>query len=257
MKRELVLPLVASVAMFGVAAWGSSARQDARERLQNSAEVLTEIAASPDKGIPNEVVQRARCIIVVPHLVKAGLIAGGKYGRGVAVCRTNSGKHAGAKTAWSAPAFITIGGASWGLQIGAEGIDLVMMVMNDKGFQQLMSNKVQATAEGSITAGPVGRHASVGSDWKQDADVLTYSRVKGVFAGQTLEGAVIEQDADSTTAFYGSDIPSNKILSGSVPAPDEAAPFLKAVAEISHQAATREAKKQTSQNDAMESRRVP
>ena len=162
------------------------------------ADVLKEIMDAPDKGIPEEVLDDAKCIVVVPHLIKAGFIVGGKHGRGVASCRTATG--------WSAPAFISVGGGSWGLQIGAEGVDLVMLVMNDKGLQHLLSSKFQLSGEGSAAAGPVGRHASAGTDWKMNAELLTYSRSKGAFAGLTLEGAVIEQDADSTTAIYGRDV---------------------------------------------------
>ncbi len=162
------------------------------------ATVLKQIMDTPDKGIPEEVLDNAKCIVVVPHLIKAGFIFGGKHGRGVASCRTATG--------WSAPAFISVSGGSWGLQIGAEGVDLVMLVMNDKGLQHLLSSKFQLSGEGSAAAGPVGRHASAGTDWKMNAELLTYSRSKGAFAGLTLEGAVIEQDADSTTAIYGRDV---------------------------------------------------
>jgi SH3 domain-containing YSC84-like protein 1 len=240
MKRYLVSMAICLAVTSGSVTWGSTPREDAAGRMQNSADVLKQIAAAPDKGIPDEVVKRAKCIVVFPHIVKAGLIVGGKYGRGVAVCRTSAKKNAG----WSAPAFITIGGGSWGLQIGAEGLDVVMMVMNDKGLQRLLSNKFQITIEGSAAAGPVGNHASVGAGWNQDTEILTYGRSKGAFAGQTLEGAAVEQDADTTTAVYGSSIPFGKILGGSVAAPASAAPFLHAVAEISHEASAQAAQQQ-------------
>jgi lipid-binding SYLF domain-containing protein len=179
-------------------------------------------------------------MVVVPHLVKGGFIFGAKHGRGVAVCRTSQG--------WSAPAFISVGGGSWGLQIGAEGVDLVMLVMNDAGLQHLLSSKFQITGEGSAAAGPVGRHASAGTDWKLNTELLTYSRSRGAFAGLTLEGAVVEQDADSTTAIYGSNLPFKKILLGDVAAPDPAQPFLQAVADITHQSKAKEAKEQTPEN---------
>jgi lipid-binding SYLF domain-containing protein len=227
-------------ALLGNLAWAGSARDDSTERLQNSANVLKEIAAAPDKSIPEEVLNGAKCIVVVPHLIKGGFIVGAKHGRGVAVCRTGTG--------WSAPAFISMGGGSWGLQIGAEGVDLVMLVMNDKGLQHLLSSKFEVTGEGSAAAGPVGRHASAGTDWKLNTELLTYSRSRGAFAGLTLEGAVMEQDADSTTAIYGSDIPFKKILLGEVAAPAQAAPFLQAVADISHQAQAQEAKEHAPAN---------
>jgi SH3 domain-containing YSC84-like protein 1 len=236
MKRHLVLVVLSLAALLGNLAWAGSAREDSTERLQNSANVLREIANAPDKGIPEEVLDSTKCMVVVPHLVKGGFIFGAKHGRGVAVCRTSQG--------WSAPAFISVGGGSWGLQIGAEGVDLIVLVMNDAGLQHLLSSKFQITGEGSAAAGPVGRHASAGTDWKLNTELLTYSRSRGAFAGLTLEGAVIEQDADSTTAIYGSNLPFKKILLGDVAAPDPAQPFLQAVADITHQAKAKEAKEQ-------------
>src|SRR5437762_8522851 len=148
-------------------------------------------------------------MLVVPHLIKGGFIVGGKHGRGVASCRTANG--------WSAPAFVSVGGGSWGLQIGAEGVDLVMLVMNEKGLQHLLSSKFQISGEGSAAAGPVGRHASAGTDWKLNTELLTYSRSKGAFAGLTLEGAVVQQDADSTISVYGRDVTFQSVLKGNVP----------------------------------------
>ncbi|HKM47193.1 MAG TPA: lipid-binding SYLF domain-containing protein [Terriglobales bacterium] len=241
MKRNLVLVVLTLAVLLGNLAWAGSVREDATERLQNSAYVLKEIAAAPDKGIPEEVLSNSKCIVVVPHLVKAGFIVGAKHGRGVAVCRTSAG--------WSAPAFISVGGGSWGLQIGAEGVDLVMLVMNHQGLEHLLSSKFELTGEGSAAAGPVGRHASAGTDWKLNSELLTYSRSRGVFAGLTLEGAVVEQDADATVAIYGNDIPFRKILMGEVSAPAPAMPFLRAVADISHQAKAQEAREQTPGNN--------
>jgi lipid-binding SYLF domain-containing protein len=179
-------------------------------------------------------------MVVVPHLVKGGFIVGAKYGRGVAVCRTSTG--------WSAPAFISVGGGSFGLQIGAEGVDLVMLVMNHKGLEHLLSSKFELTGEGSAAAGPVGRHASAGTDWKLNTEMLTYSRSRGVFAGLTLEGAVVEQDANATAAIYGNDLSFKKILMGEVAAPAPATSFLRAVADISHQARAQEALERAPEN---------
>ena len=235
MKRTLFAGLLSVVVLLANMAW-ATAKEDSVERLQKSADVLKEIMGAPDKGIPEEVLNDAKCIVVVPHLIKAGFIVGGKHGRGVASCRT--------ATAWSAPAFISVGGGSGGLQIGAEGVDLVMLVMNDKGLQHLLSSKFQLSGEGSAAAGPVGRHASAGTDWKMNAELLTYSRSKGAFAGLTLEGAVVEQDADSTTAIYGRDVPFRKVLTGGVTPPSAAAPFMAAVAMAGHKAAAHEAKEE-------------
>jgi lipid-binding SYLF domain-containing protein len=207
----------------------ADAVSDSTERLRNSGTVLTEIMSTPDKGIPEEVLDNAKCLVVVPNLVKGGFIVGGKHGRGVATCRTATG--------WSAPAFVSVGGGSWGLQIGVEGVDLVMVVMNDAGLQHLLSSKFQLSGEGSVAAGPVGRHASAGTDWKMESELLTYSRSKGVFAGLTLEGAVVEQDEDSTRAIYGKDTPFRKTLLGEVPSPSSAAPFMAALKSASRQAA--------------------
>src|SRR5690242_13656718 len=218
--------------MLGSMAW-ASAKEDSEERLQNAANVLKEIMDAPDKGIPEEVLDNAKCIVVVPHLIKAGFIVGGKHGRGVATCRTANG--------WSAPAFISVGGGSWGLQIGVEGVDLVMLVMNEKGLQHLLSSKFQISGEGSAAAGPVGRHASAGTDWKLNTEMLTYSRSKGAFAGLTLEGAVIEKDEDSTEAVYGRNASYRSILSGKVPAPASTEAFLHTVAQVAGAARAKEA----------------
>jgi SH3 domain-containing YSC84-like protein 1 len=237
MKKTMSLLLMSAIGMVGTYAWAGSARQDSVDRLQSSVDVIHAIMATPDKGIPQEVLNDAKCIVVVPNLIKGGFVFGGKHGRGIASCRTAEG--------WSAPAFVSVGGGSAGLQIGVEGVDLVMLVMNDKGLQQLLSSKFELTGEGSVAAGPVGRHASAGTDWKMTTEVLTYSRSKGVFAGLTLEGAVVEQDNDSTRAIYGKHMEFRNILSGKVATPKSAEPFMKAVAEAREQARIAEAKSDT------------
>ncbi len=239
MKKSLFAVLLSLVTLLGNLAW-ATAKEDSVERLQNAGSVLREIMDAPDKGIPEEVLDGAKCIVVVPHLIKAGFIVGGKHGRGVASCRTANG--------WSAPAFVSVGGGSWGLQIGAEGVDLVMLVMNDKGLQHLLSSKFQLSGEASAAAGPVGRHASAGTDWKMNAELLTYSRSKGAFAGLTLEGAVVEQDVDSTEAIYGKDVPFRKVLLGNVTPPAAAAPFMSAVGMASHKATAHETKEEMQDN---------
>jgi lipid-binding SYLF domain-containing protein len=233
MKKTISALLMCFIGLIGTYAWGGSARQDSVARLQSSVEVLQAIMATPDKGIPEEVLSNAKCILVVPDLIKGGFIFGGKHGRGVASCRTANG--------WSAPAFVSVGGGSWGLQIGVEGVDLVMLVMNDQGFQHLLSSKFELTGEGSVAAGPVGRHASAGTDWKMNTEMLTYSRSHGVFAGLTLEGAVVEQDNDSTHAIYGKHMTFRNILSGKATSPKSADAFMKAVSEAGHQAHLAEA----------------
>jgi lipid-binding SYLF domain-containing protein len=236
MKKALSVFLFGFIGLFASFAWAGSAREDSVARLQSSVDVLRSIMATPDKGIPEEVLSNAKCILVVPDLIKGGFIFGGKHGRGVASCRTSSG--------WSAPAFVSVGGGSWGLQIGVEGVDLVMLVMNEQGFQHLLSSKFQLSGEGSVAAGPVGRHASAGTDWKMNTQVLTYSRSRGAFAGITLEGAVVQQDDDSTRAIYGKHMRFRNILSGKVSTPESAEAFVKAVSTAGQQASIAEAREE-------------
>lgn len=233
MKKTISLLLMSFMGLVGTGAWASSAREDSVARLQSSVDVIQAIMATPDKGIPEEVLNGAKCILVVPNLIKGGFILGAKHGRGVASCRTSD--------RWSAPAFVSVGGGSAGLQIGVEGVDLVMLVMNDQGFQHLLSSKFELTGEASGAAGPVGRHASAGTDWKMSTEVLTYSRSKGAFAGLTLEGAVVQQDDDSTRAIYGKNVEFRNILSGKVATPKSADAFMKAVSEARQQAHIAEA----------------
>jgi lipid-binding SYLF domain-containing protein len=234
MKKVMAVVLVTFMGLAGTCAWAASGKQDTVDRLKSSTEVLKAIMAAPDNGIPEEVLDSAKCMIVVPDLIKGGFIFGGKHGRGIATCRTSSG--------WSAPAFVSVGGGSWGLQIGVEGVDLVMLVMNDQGLQHLLSSKFQLSGEGSAAAGPVGRHASAGTDWKLNTQMLTYSRSRGVFAGLTLEGAVVQQDEDSTRAIYHKNLPFRTVLSGKTATPEIAEGFMNAVAAAGHQAHVAEAK---------------
>lgn len=226
MKRLLVLLAILSL---GLMAWADE-KEDATDRLDNATKVLNEIMSTPDKGIPSEVLDGAKCIAVVPHLIKGGFVFGAKHGRGVATCRTANG-------AWSAPSFFTVTGGSWGAQIGVEGVDLVMMVMNDKGMQQLLNSKFQIGGEASAAAGPVGRHASANTDWKLNTEILTYSRAKGAFIGATLEGAGISQDSDAIEAMYGKNHTPRAILTGRVPPPAAAQQFLATVRDAKTMAA--------------------
>jgi lipid-binding SYLF domain-containing protein len=234
MKKTISVLLMSLIGLVGTLAWAGSSREDSVDRMQKSVDVLRSIMATPDKGIPEEVLTGAKCMVIVPDLIKGGFIIGGKHGRGVASCRTSDG--------WSAPAFISVGGGSWGLQIGVEGVDLVMLVMNDAGLQHLLSSKFELSGEGSVAAGPVGRHASAGTDWKMNTELLTYSRSKGVFAGLTLEGAVVEQDNDSTQAIYGKHMSFRNILSGKATTPRSADAFVRAVSDAGHQAHVAELK---------------
>ena len=197
---------------------GRVGTEDATERLDNATSVMHEIMGMPDKGIPEEVLEHAKCVAVIPHMVKGGFVFGAKGGKGLATCRTAHG--------WSAPAFITISGGSWGLQIGVEAVDVVLIIQNDKGMQRLLSSNFQIGGDASAAAGPVGRHAEAGTDWKMDTEILTYSRAKGAFAGLTLEGASLRQDNDSRRAIYGGNVTTRALLLGKVPAPAAAQPFL-------------------------------
>jgi SH3 domain-containing YSC84-like protein 1 len=203
-------------------AWAAQSKDEVHDRLDSATKVLREIMNAPDKGIPEEVLDGAKCVAVVPHMIKGGLVFGAQHGRGIATCRLSKGR-------WSAPAFFALTGGSWGAQIGAEGVDLVMLVMNEKGMNQLLSSKFQIGADASAAAGPVGRHASAGTDWKLDTEILTYSRAKGAFAGITLNGSKIDQDRDSTVAFYGKALPLRATLTGKVRTPASARPFIAAV----------------------------
>ena len=191
------------------------------DRLNEAGTDLTQLMGAPDSSIPAEVLESAKCVAVVPSMVKGGFVIGGQHGRGVATCRTGNG--------WSTPAFFTVTGGSWGAQIGVEAVDLVMVIMNDKGMNDLMSSNFKLGAEGGVAAGPVGREAQASTDWKLKSEVLTYSRTRGVFAGLDLSGAAIRQDADSTTAFYGKTIDFRSTLTGKVNAPADATTFLSSV----------------------------
>ena len=230
-KKLSLLVVVLSLASLG---WAGSDRESATDRLDNAGKVLHEIMAAPDNGIPEEVLEHARCVAVVPHMIKGGFIFGAQNGRGVATCRTANG--------WSAPAFFSITGGSWGLQIGVEGVDLVMIIQNEKGMQQLLASKFQLGADASVAAGPVGRHASAETNWKLETEILTYSRTKGAFAGLTLNGASVRRDSDSMRAIYGRRVTTRDVLLGKVAAPAVAQSFLNAVRGAKAQAVTQAAK---------------
>ncbi len=205
-------------------AW-SEDRQDEVKRVKASADILNEIMAAPDKGIPQDIMESALCLGVVPSLKKGGFIFGAEYGKGVATCRTATG--------WSAPAPFKVVGGSWGLQIGGEEVDLVMLIMNKDGMEKFLSSKFKLGADASVAAGPVGRHAEGETDWKMRAEVLTYSRARGVFAGLTVNGAVIEQDDEATQDFYGHQTSFRDILQGRVAPPSGSESFLAAVRKFS------------------------
>jgi lipid-binding SYLF domain-containing protein len=227
MKKFLLLTLIVSLCSVSFA--GDEKEGKAADRVQAAADVLNEIQAAPDAGIPQEVLGSAECVAVVPSMLKGGFFVGGKYGRGLASCRTPKG--------WSAPAFFTVTGGSFGLQIGGQAVDLVMLIMNKEGMKHLLSSEFALGADASVAAGPVGRHAEGNTDWKMRAEVLTYSRARGLFAGITLNGAVIKQDKDSTREFYGRMVPFRTSLVGEIEPPPAANTFLTTLAKWAQEAA--------------------
>ena len=233
---KCLLLLSICVTLLGVSWAADKDESDVAKRIDNSAKVLNEIMATPDKAIPDKVMRSAKCIAVIPSMVKIAIGFGGNHGKGVATCRTESG--------WSAPAPITITGGSWGLQLGGQAVDLVMIVTNDQGMQHLLSSKFKLGADASAAAGPVGRDAAADTDVKMRAEVLTYSRARGLFAGIDLSGAALTQDKDETRLLYGKFVPFSDILGGKVHPTDSSEPFLAAVRKYSLQS------KETSRNNA-------
>ena len=232
MKKLLSFALmlfIVSLGSFALAADDQPKESKASDRVQTAADVLNEIESAPDSGIPQEILGSAECVAVVPSMLKGGFIVGAKYGRGLASCRTPKG--------WSSPAFFTVTGGSVGFQIGGQAVDLVMLIMNDDGMKHLLSSEFALGADASVAAGPVGRHAEGNTDWKMRAQVLTYSRARGLFAGVSLNGAVIKQDKDSTRDFYGHMVTFPATLKGEVEAPAAANPFLTVLAKWAQEAA--------------------
>jgi SH3 domain-containing YSC84-like protein 1 len=193
------------------------------QRLNDASDVIRQIMATPDKAIPSSILAGASCVVVIPSYKKAAFVVGAQYGQGVATCRTASGR-------WSAPVCVQMAGGSFGFQIGGQATDLVMIAMNDQGLQDMLKNKFKLGADAAASAGPVGRNAAAGTDWKLNAQFLTYSRSKGLFAGINLDGTVVSQNQDDTRALYGADVPFDTILHGSQVTPLEARPFVRTVA---------------------------
>lgn len=189
-------------------------RSDDTERIRNSGEVFHELMATPDKAIPKELLESAQCIAIIPGEKKAAFIVGGRYGKGLATCRTDHG--------WSAPAFLTVGGGSFGFQFGGSSTDVVMVFRNREGFQHLLRDKFKIGADATAAAGPVGRDAAAATDLEMHAEILTYSRSRGIFAGVSLDGAVVEPDRSADQALYGNNVDREAILDGKVAVPKQA-----------------------------------
>ena len=216
---------IASVCLFfllSCTAFASSSREDLQDRIDAAKTVLDQILSAQDRSIPMNILEQATCVGVVPGLIKGAFIFGGQYGQGVVTCRTGHG--------WSAPVFIRMAGGSWGLQIGGQSTDLVLVAVNDHGFQDLLKNKFKIGGDAAASAGPVGRNSQAATDWKMNAELLTYSRSKGLFAGIDLDGTVVSQNRDDTGLYFGHEHSFQSILKGSVDVPAGAVPFVKAVA---------------------------
>jgi lipid-binding SYLF domain-containing protein len=203
-------------------------RPESLDRLNDSAKVLDELMGAPDDAIPEYVLEKAECVMVVPSMVKGGFVFGGQHGRGAVTCREN-GK-------WTSPAFVTLSGGSWGAQIGAEVVDLVLVFMNENAVQALLKNNFKLGAEASVAAGPVGRQATAGTDATIKAEILSYSRTRGLFAGLELSGAAVREDEDSMKGLYGRDMNLNRVLEGQVTPPAGTQDFLASVRKHFRQA---------------------
>jgi lipid-binding SYLF domain-containing protein len=234
MKKFLIWVLTTAVGASALYAADTGAKE--QERLESAAAVIKELEKTPDKGIPDEIVSRARCVAVVPSLKKGAIGIGGQYGQGFATCRTKGGR-------WSAPAPIRMAGGSWGFQLGGSASDIVMVAVNDKGMQDLLASKFKIGADANASAGPVGRHAQAGTNWKLDSELLTYSRSKGLFAGISLDGTNVSQNDDDTAALYGHLVPFRTILSGQTPAPAGAQEFVSAITRYFNRAQAAEQSK--------------
>ena len=219
MKKILTLLCVAGIAASAVAATGKGTLDD---RLESSRVIINEIMKTPDQGIPSAIMKQATCVAVVPGLKKAAFIVGGDYGQGVVTCRTGHG--------WSAPAFIRMAGGSFGLQIGGQDTDLVLVAVNDRGMQDLLSSKFKIGADAAAAAGPVGRNTQASTNLTLKSELLTYSRTRGLFAGIDLDGTVVSQNTDDTNTYYGAPHTFEQILKGNVLPPDSSKPFVRTVA---------------------------
>jgi lipid-binding SYLF domain-containing protein len=225
LRRNIVYKNVLIVSMAGlglVLPALASDRDDDIGRVQKATQVFHEIMATPDKGIPRDLLEKAKCVAIIPGEEKLAFIFGGNYGKGLAVCRTANG--------WSAPMFVAVGGGSVGFQIGGSFTDAVMLFMNDHALQSLMHDKFKVGADVTVAAGPVGRQAAAGTDIKLNAEILSYSRSKGIFAGASVDGAMVQADRSGDKAMYGSDVTHQEILNGKVAVPEPARRLLEELA---------------------------
>jgi lipid-binding SYLF domain-containing protein len=218
--------LIASICLslvLPISALAESSRDDLQDRIDAAKNTLDQIMGAGDRSIPMNILQQATCVGVVPGLIKGAFVFGGQYGQGVVTCRTGHG--------WSAPVFIRMAGGSWGFQIGGQSTDLVLVAVNDHGFQDLLKSKFKIGADAAAAAGPVGRNSQAATDWKMNAELLTYSRSKGLFAGISLDGTSVSQNQEDTELYFGGAHTFESILKGNVEVPAGAVPFVKAVAQ--------------------------
>jgi SH3 domain-containing YSC84-like protein 1 len=225
MKMKAISAIASGLALMVCSLSASAATDKAKlaERMNDADAVITQVMAAPDKAIPGGILAGAKCVVVVPSYKKGAFVVGAEYGQGVATCRTPRG--------WSAPVCVQLTGGSVGFQIGGQATDLILIAMNDQGLQAMLKNKFKIGADAAASAGPVGRNAKAGTDWKLNAQFLTYSRSKGLFAGIDLDGTVLSQNQEDTRVLYGSDVPFETILKGNQPTPPEARPFVRTVAK--------------------------
>jgi lipid-binding SYLF domain-containing protein len=223
LKRILAVTILIGIASLTAVA---SDRDDDVNRTQKAAQVFKEIMNTPDQGIPSNLLESAKCIAIIPGDKKFAFVFGGSYGRGLATCRTGHG--------WSAPMFVAIDSGSVGYQIGGSSTDIVMLFMNDHALQSLMSDKFKVGADASVAAGPVGRNAAAGTDLKLSAEILSYSRSKGIFAGVSLDGAVMQADKSGDKAMYGDDVNRHEILDGKVAVPASARELVEELGGYAH-----------------------
>jgi len=203
--------LVAGTAIMATATGLWAQEENPDHRLRAAADVLQEMLGAPDKGIPRDLLEKAQCVIIIPGVKKAGFIVGADYGKGFSMCRHSGG--------WTGPAPVTMGGGSFGAQIGVESTDLVMLVMDRRGMEKLASDKFTLGADASVAAGPVGRTTKADTDASLHAEILAWSRARGAFAGIALDGAVLKKDPGETRRLYGHEVGEHAILYGDVPSP--------------------------------------
>jgi lipid-binding SYLF domain-containing protein len=225
LTRKFIVAACACAVTLGTSySFAATGRAKLVDRLNAASRVINEIEATPDKSIPTSILSNATCVAVVPSYKKAAFVVGGSYGQGVVTCKTSSGR-------WSAPAFIQMAGGSFGFQIGGQATDLVLIAVNNRGFQDLLKSKFKIGGDAAASAGPVGRNASAATNLTLKSELLTYSRSQGLFAGIDLNGTVVNQNTEDTRTFYGHDIPFNTILGGEVPTPVAGRQFVRTVAK--------------------------